>query len=403
LSNPAKSKGILGSIPKRVQLLIFSLAPNNFAFGYFLVYITAFFPEIHIPSSVVGTVIGLQGAVLVLAGIPLGLLADKRGRKWFLIAGNAGLAPTMLLFALTREINLYFVAAIVAGFAEAGALSSWNAIIADETDLGNRDSAFALSFVSSTVFSALGFALPLALPVLQKTLAIDSFTLHSSTLAALGIANAFPPILLWALLRDYQEKTKAREIIGRNRGLRSLLKFSGLNSLIGLGAGFIIPLIPTWLFLKFGVPDTYSGPLLALSNITIGLSAIISPRLSRRYGLMRAIVMTAGTSTLFMFSLAFVPGVILAGGVYVVRAALMNMSAPLMDSFLMGITPPENRGFASAVNAIIWRLPNSISTIAGGFILESGRFDLPFYLATGFYVTAISLLYVNFKNVRPMG
>ncbi len=394
---------MLASVPRRVKLLILSLSLNSFAFGYFIVYVTAFFPEINISSGIVGTLLGAQGAVLVLAGIPLGILSDRRGRKWFLILGNAGLAPTILLFALTRDIPLYFVAAVIGGVAEAGALSSWNAMVADQTDLNNRDASFSLSFIISTIFYAAGSALPFAFPALQRLLSLDSYTIHSGTLAVLGLGNAIPPVLLWVLLKDYKETTSAREKTNGKRNSRVLLKFSGPTSLIGLGAGFIIPLIPTWLFLKFAVPDTFSGPLLSLAGITIGLSAVVSPRLSRRFGPMKAIVMTAGSSTLFMFSLAFIPNVALAGGVYVVRAALMNMSAPLMDSFLMGVITPEERGLASAVNAIVWRLPNSISTIFGGIILQSGRFDLPFYLATVLYVTGISLLYVNFKNVQPKG
>jgi MFS family permease len=394
---------MLASVPRRVKLLIFSLSLNSLAFGYFIIYVTAFFPEVNITPDIVGTLLGVQGGVLALAGIPLGVLSDRRGRKWILILGNAALVPTMLLFALTRSIPLYFLAAILGGFAEAGVLSSWNAIIADQTDLDNRDAAFSLSFITATIFTSIGSALPFVFPVLQRLLAADSYTIHSDALAILGLGNVIPPVLLWVLLRDYKETAGVRERTTGKRNLGVLFRFSGANSMIGLGAGFIIPLIPTWLYAKFAVPDTFSGPLLSLAGITIGLSAVASPVLSRRFGLMKAIVMTAGSSTLFMFSLAFIPNVALAGGIYVVRAALMNMSAPLMDSFLMGVISPDQRGFASAVNAIVWRFPNSISTIFGGIILASGRFDVPFYLATALYVTGISLLYLNFKNVKLKG
>jgi predicted MFS family arabinose efflux permease len=112
-----------------------------------------------------------------------------------------------------------------------------------------------------------------------------------------------------------------------------------------------------------------------------------------------------------MFSLAFIPNVYLAGGVYLIRAALMNMNSPLMDSFLMGITPPQRRGLASTLNAIIWRVPNTGSTIIGGFILGStlynvpylglSHLDLPWVLATGFYAVGIVLLFINFRHVKP--
>ncbi len=140
-----------------------------------------------------------------------------------------------------------------------------------------------------------------------------------------------------------------------------------------------------------------------MSGVLIGLSAIASAQLARRYGMVRAIVMTQGLSTVLMLSLAYVPGVILASVIYLGRAALMNMASPLSDSFLMGIVSREERGLASAINSIVWRLPNSATTIVGGLLLASGRYDLPFILATAFYVVSISLFYKVFRDVVPRG
>ncbi|MCU0860415.1 MAG: MFS transporter, partial [Thermoplasmata archaeon] len=182
---------------------------------------------------------------------------------------------------------------------------------------------------------------------------------------------------------------------------KALLKFSGINSMIGLGAGFIIPLIALWLWLKFGVTDAWSGPLLAVSNITIGLAAITSSRIARDLGMIKAIVLTQSISTVFMLSLAFAPGAVLAAGLYLVRAALMNMAVPLLDSFMMGLVRKEERGTASAINSIVWRLPNSATTIVGGYILvDRGDYELPFYIAATFYAIGITMFYFVFRHVR---
>ena len=180
-----------------------------------------------------------------------------------------------------------------------------------------------------------------------------------------------------------------------------MLRFSAFNSLIGLGAGFIIPLIPLWLLQRFDVPDTYSGPLLALASLTMGFASMASAGLARRYGTVKAIVMCQGSSTIFMLALAFVPDPVTAGALYVVRAMLMNMAAPLTDSFLMGIISKEERGLASAINSIVWRLPHSVTTVIGGILLGAGMYDLPFFLAAAFYAAAVSLFYLNFRGVEP--
>src|SRR5438093_4645508 len=98
---------------------------------------------------------------------------------------------------------------------------------------------------------------------------------------------------------------------------------------------------------------------------------------------------------------ALYPSAVLSISLYIIRAALIKMKSPLIDSYLMGIMTQEERGLASAVNTVIWRLPNSVSTIIGGVILAAGIFDLPFYLATALYVSAIGLFYSQFKNIHP--
>jgi len=203
------------------------------------------------------------------------------------------------------------------------------------------------------------------------------------------------------LLRGYSEPGPGSKRLFRGQNLGPLWKFSGYNALIGLGAGFIIPLVPTWLFLRFEVPDSFSGPLLAISGVMMALAATASPSLSRRYGNVRAIVLTQGLSTVFMLALAFTPTALVAGGVYIVRAVLMNMSVPLADSFVMGIVTHDQRSFASAVNSLVWRLANSVSTVLGGALLAAGNFQLPFFLAVTLYGIAIALFFSFFRNVKP--
>lgn len=123
--------------------------------------------------------------------------------------------------------------------------------------------------------------------------------------------------------------------------------------------------------------------------------------LARKIGSVRAVVLSQGLSLAFMVALAFVWDFRTAAIIYVIRTGLMNMSSPLLDSYLMGIVPPEQRGFASSLNSVIWRIPNSVTTIAGGIILASGNFELPFLLAGAFYIVGISLFYMIFKNVKP--
>jgi MFS family permease len=395
-------RGLLASVPRSILLLIIVLAVNGFAFGYLMIYIAAYLPQLGVPAGTVGLILGAEGLSMAVFAIPFGLLSDRKGRKWLLILGSLGAAPLFFVFALTTNATAMVTAGALGGVCEGTYLATVNATIADQTAPKNRDSAFTLSFIVGGAGGSLGAALPFFVPAISNLLGVETSVLHSGLLFLFGFFSLVLSFALYAILRNVHETIRAGGTSWKGKSTKVLLKFSGINSLIGLGAGFIIPLIPTWLFLKFAVPDTYSGPLLALAGTTMGIAAIFSPRIAARIGSVRAVVLTQGLSLAFMLALAFEGNVLAAAAIYVVRTMLMNMSSPLMDSYLMGIVAPEQRGFASSVNSVIWRIPNSITTIAGGVILASGNFVLPFILAGAFYAVAISLFYPTFRNVKPL-
>ena len=395
--------GMFSKIPRKVRLLIYLISFSACAYGYLLILITAYLPELGVELDNVGLIVGATGLTFVLSAIPIGMLSDRKGRKPVLFFGLLFLPPTLIVFGFTTNVTILLVAAIVAGIAESAYLTSWNAIIADETSVDDRDAAFSLSFIVGTGAMGIGMAFPVTFPLVTSLTGLDIHTVHVGTLVFFSLLAMVSPLLLWPMLKGHRDVKRVKGGKPDFKRLRPMMKFSAVNGLIGLGAGFIIPLMATWFLKKFLVPDSLSGPLLALANMTIALAAIVSSPLSKRYGQVRAIVLTQSLSMIFMLSLAFMPTAILAGAVYLVRAALMNMSSPIADSFLMGIVAKEDRGIASAVNSLFWRLPNSATTIIGGRILKSGNYDLPIFIAAGFYALGISLFYLIFRKARPSG
>src|SRR5436309_2386136 len=276
--SPPKGRRLsFATIPRKIRWIIYVNAAGGLNFGYLMIFITGYYPEIGIGPGTIGLLLGAEGAAMVTFAIPLGIYSDRYGRKLPLLAATTVLPFAALVFAVTRETLWLLLAALVAGVSEGGILAAWNAMIADQTTAEQRNAAFALSFILGSVAGGVGFALPILFPFLQAT----------------------------------------------------------------------------------------------------------------------------GAATAFLFSLAFLIDPIAAAGFYIVRAALMNMSSPIMDSFLMGIVEPEQRGLASAVNSIIWRLPNSITTVFGGILMQEGHYDLPIFLATAFYAAFVAGFFATFRKVAP--
>jgi len=398
-------EGMFAAVPRKVKLLIYLAIPALIGFGYFFIAISAHLPELGISASYVGLILATFSVATIVASIPLGIVADRRGRKGIILFAFLGIPFVFAVYGLTTNVTVILIVSVLAGLTEAAFLTAWNALIADMTTVQTRNAAFALSFIVNSAATGIGFFVPFVFPFIEDSSGWSSKAVHSGAFLIFGVIAAISPVLYWKLFKGYKESPKEtprekQKFFVRGESTSLVLRFSAINSLIGLGAGFIIPLVPTWLFLEFNAPDSVTGPLVGLSGILMAVSAVASVKMAKRYGDVPTIVLTEGSSTVFMFALAFSPNALTAASLYLVRTALMNMASPVSDSYLMGIISEKERGFASAINGIVWRLPNSVSTVVGGVLLAKGMFALPFFLAAGMYSVAIALFYAYFKDIK---
>jgi len=132
----------------------------------------------------------------------------------------------------------------------------------------------------------------------------------------------------------------------------------------------------------------------------VGFATLTGPELAKRIGLVKAITVTQGLSTVFMFSIPFSPGYGYAGVAYTLRSFLMNMATPLEQSMIMGIVVEDERGAASGVNSALWSLPNALSSFVDAYLMGLGFLAAPFFLAGVFYVASISLFWFFFRNTE---
>jgi len=179
-----------------------------------------------------------------------------------------------------------------------------------------------------------------------------------------------------------------------------LMKYVISGAIIAFGAGLVVPLMTRWLGLAYGISDVISGPILGVSSMLIGVSALVAPRLAGKIGIVKAITVTQAFSTLFMLSVPFSPGYVVASLLYTVRSFLMNMAGPLQQSMIMGLVDQNERGLASGISSALWRLPNSLSTNIGAWLMGLGLLAEPFYGASVLYMISIVLFWLFFKDLK---
>ena len=388
------------AIPSEAKLLIFLSFVPSVAIGLIYTDLSFFLTRVQgLTAGLAATIIMAMGITMVVVSLPIGILADRYGRRKFLIVGNLLASLTLVLFSLTTNEILLFVAAFVEGTTEAAFAAAGMALLAEKAGEMSRTPAFSLSSFLSNLAGALGgFAIPVV--VVFQSFGLTTKEAHVLLYVVVAVLSAaITPLLLKI---SESRTSRAAKSIGQflpRRSKSTLIRYGVTSVLIALGAGLFVPLMTLWFSLAYNVSDAVSGPVIGLSSLLIAATTLASPYLARRMGLVRAIVATQLSSTIFMVAVPLSPSFAVAGVIYTVRSFLMNLSNPLISSMIMGLVSEEERGAASGLNAAIWRFPNSISTGIGGAMMQAGFLALPFYLAAVLYVTSISLFWLFFHRI----
>ncbi len=390
-------------IPPQARLLIYLGFVPGIVFGLIYTDLSFFLPKVQGLSNLwMGITIGVMAATLVASSIPLGIVADRYGRRKMLILGNIAASLSLIGFALTTDLALILFVAIIEGIGEAAFAVSGSALLADKAGDARRTVAFSLAAFLGWISGALGgFAISSVLAL--QTLGLSVSAAHIVLYMIVGLLGlSITPLILrieeTPRFADPMRRV-ARGILPR-KSARVLIRFSIYSILIAFGAGLFVPLMANWFSHKYGVTDAISGPVLGVSSLLTAVAVFLSPRLAKKFGLVRAIVLTQSLSTIFMAFVPSAPDFGTAASIYTVRVFLMNLSNPLSQSMIMGLVSPDERGMASGVSASLWRLPNALSSTLGAYWIGIGLLSLPFYVATVLYVSAIAIFWFLFKNAR---
>ena len=353
----------------------------------------------------IGFVLTLAGLIAVLTVIPFGLVADRFGRKRMMTVGaganvamGAILAVPLVLPGLSSQPILFLGVGVVAGLAEAAFFSTWAALLADSAPADRRTAVFGLSFFFGQLAGGLGNLL--------GSLADFTFTagvahLEGAYGVAFVIATAISalalPLLARARVREELVADGGRKFLLPRKSRGVIGKFLASNLIIGFGAGIVIPLFTLWFFLRFGIGESYTGPLLAVSAVVNAFAFLVAPALADRYGFVRTIVSVSGVATVLLVFIPLVPDLFVVGVLFVARNALMNMTWPVASAFLMNTVDVSERSAASAVTGAAFRLPFAVSTTLGGALLQI-NLSLPFYVTGVFYAVGTATFWAFFRG-----
>ncbi len=385
-------------IPSQARLLVYLSFIPNIAIGFIYTDLSFFLPKVQgVAPILTGIITSVMGLTLVLESFPLAILADRYGRRKMLVLGNLCASLSLIGFALTANFGLLIIIGILEGTGEAAYAVSVGALLAEKAGDEKRTAAFSLLAFLGWVAGAVGGFIISSVYGFQS-IGLDSKQAHVVLYIIVGLLSLSVTPLIYKVQEG--KTTPSRDGILPRKSGGVLVRFTVYSVLIALGAGLFVPLMAYWFSAAYGVSDATSGPVLGVTNLLTAGVVVMSPKLAKRFGLVKATVITQASSMIFMVAIPSASTFPVAASLYLVRVFLMNLSNPLTQSLIMGLVTPEERARASAITASLWRLPNSLSQIGGYALIGAGLLAFPFYIATVLYAVGISLYWIMFRKSR---
>ena len=400
-----------GYAPRGTRLLLASSFITSVPLGYLLVVLPLYLARAGIEPAVIGGFFTASGAMTAVLVAFSGVLADRWGRRNFLIAGTLLPIASYAIFALTAEVPWLVIASFLGGVGlangAAGALTiaSFDALLADNTTESTRTKVFAASAALWSFALALG-SLGAAIPEALQRAGIAELT--SYRLPYLGMmALTLVGGLALLPVKDDPEVHKARVASGwwPTRSRRPMLVYSIAVGFLGFGLGVAIQLLPLWYNVRFGVNEADLGPWYAAAQILSIATVITIPFLERRLGGPNTILFALCGSGLCLALIVVSPVFVVAASLHVLRGFLTNTSWPLQQSMLMTTSAPEERATAVGVGFAVWGATNALGPLAAGVMIGAGVYTTPLLVGSLMYVLGGLTFGLGFRRLlarRPV-
>jgi len=387
---------------RNARLLLSATIMHGLAYGIWGVIFNLYLLGLGFQEDFIGFLFLVGGVIYGLAALPAGIVCDRIGRRRSLLLGATVGVVFNSFQVFTSDPNVLLSASFLGGLL--GPLS-WVAeapFMMENSEPEERTHLFSVSFTVFMVFSMVGNLLGGSLPrVLCGLLGVasDSVLAFRATLVV-SIGVLLVALLPYYLIKERREQ-RSRDEVSTGFSLKNIQskvimsKLALTAGLIGLGAGFIVPLFNVFFARKHAATPEQIGLIFALGDVTIAIGTLLAPVISGKLGKVRGVGLTELISIPFIYGIALSPNLGFAAISYLARGSLMNMAGPIRNNFYMEVVLESERGATSGLTIMADNIPRAISAGLAGQIMKAGNYDVP-YIATSILYFAASTLFLTF-------
>ncbi len=374
------SKGILNT---DLRLLILSMSLRRTILGCLQVIRTLYLYIIGYDLLAIGLLSMIATIVGALRSVSVGILADKYGRKVFIVLGGVFTTIRLLIYAFFTDYNMLIIAQIVGAMGEgAGAgQPSVSGMIADKSRKGSRTKVFTIFALTNSFVGILGSLLGSLPKPIQSWLSIG----EAESFRILFLFCSFLSIISFIFVLPIKEEQTGTRIERKGtlfprKSTATISRFSFVRAIGGFGFGITEDLIGPWFKIRFSMGEEVLGPVYAISRFIVMLLYLIIFKIAEELDEVRIIALNRTVSAASMLLIPFVPSYIGFSLLLIVYRVSITITMPIRQSFIVSIVDPSERASAVGFSNLARMSFRSVAPAIGGYIMQSFSMSLPFLI-----------------------
>ena len=376
------------------RLYLLNVIITGAVMGGFRLLFNFFVLSLGYDESLLGNLITISSFVALLAALPMGYLADMLGRKGSLLISGVLLSASILAMALWPSDSMFYAMNVVSGIAQSLAGVTMSPFLMENSDEKERTYLFSFGQGFQMTMASVGSWIGGYLPTWM-----GNANSYGSSVFIIGVGAAIAIIPLIFLRSPRIERSQRAVFAPFQYAAKNPLLLTKLilpMLLTSLGAGLIMPFMNVFFRVVHNQPDPVIGVLFAWGSLAMGIGLLIAPPLAERTGKIQLVVITQALSIPFLILLGFSPIFWVGAATYYIRLALMNMSSPVYQTFVMEHVEPSARATVASLVSMSWNFGWAFSPTISGLLQVKYGFGPSFIGTITLYTISVIMYWAFF-------
>jgi MFS family permease len=400
----------IGAFSRNARLYLVNVAVSGAVLGVYRLLFNFYVLSLGYDEALLGNLITASSLAALLAALPMGYLANRLGRKSSLVISAALFSFSIFGVVAWPVLPVIYAMNILLGVSQSLGAVTMAPFLMENSGSEERTYLFSISSGLQMAMASAGNWIGGYLPtwVAQSTGALPTgSTAYAGALLAVSAVSAagiIPLLFLRTPRLDPLERSIFAPLAYAARYPARLGKLVLPILITSIGAGLIMPFMNVFYRQVYNQPDPVIGTLFAWGSLAMGIGLLIAPPLAERMGKIQLVVISQAVSIPFLVLLGFSPWFWMSAFAYYVRLALMNMSTPVYQTFVMEQVEAPARAMVASLVSMAWNFGWAFSPTVSGWMQVNYGFGMPFLGTIVLYTISVYLYWVFFWKgaTRPV-